>query len=867
MKLLKRLCLILLCLNSFLVLKTAEQPKTPSFIILAYSPSLHTQSSDILKHLTRLGLLHSLSITSALYKAGMGIEENFIEKVTNKESIEQFLLEKPRLSYAGYFAKGTNQERLNSALIRNHPIIIICDSYGTKILQDTLKHCPDNAIHSIILLDPAVYLPLNYKAISHRVYNFYSKRTKALARKYTPETGGFIVEDDNVWSKIVNIRCMYEVAKDYKLDVDLSNTEIIKQLNIPALIALADEHYRTNWDLAAIISRASGESTYADVALPLLFINRPLTIQGDRIKNEKEKWTSERMTANKLAAVREQLNNEERYHNAITTCQQIDAKTIFVPRYAMKPAGQPTAYDGISLITFVKSKNPANLQKDNFKVIIDDQKKEAFSSFVFLGQNILANKETWMGQVPYFSTISADPFYYGILKFRIPHVMWPGLAGKRFSVQFKENSLGSRNVGFIPTIDQGQDINFIAFADVQKQNQGYALEDPHSGSALYSLAKVLQENEARDPRKPNSLYLVVGDLVRNGKNLNSWMEVLSKLSSISSNNYLGMQYPYSLLATAIGTHDFADVDWGLLSFYKMIPTYGYLFNFSNKEEDPAPIELEPQQLVNTTHSWFDRGRVRFIHLPYTTEEEDTPQPNPGDLSGWAAKIKEAAKSAFHQFAFKPDQLIPTFVANLNKAVEDRNTGIIDFIVVYGHAPLATAPQFTHMHQGLFNSWLRKEIKTLEKGHFANILFHKIAQAGVDLYLSGHNHQYDRCEINYSVNNGTPGVAIKGTLQAVTLGLGNVLRKEALSGDPEVLQDQFKSTEYATITSQCFITEGQAYKYNSPIFNPGVNLVQIYPGHYILPAYLKCSTQDKTLRCQLLTEHGTVLDQFEVQARR
>lgn len=864
MKSVKQFCLALLCLSSSLILKAAEQPESPSFIILGSKPTLHAHSTDILKHLIRLGLLNNLAITPDKHRTSAQLEEKFIEKVTSKENIEHFQVTERWASSAGYLTKGaTDQERLNDALIQQRPIIIICDSYSTKILQDTLLHCPDNAIHSIILLDPAVYSPLNYKAISHRLYNFYSKRTKALIRKYTPETGGFIVEDDNVWSKIVNIRCMYEVAKDYELDVDLSNTEIIKQLNIPALIALADEHYRANWDLAAIIARAPGESTYADVALPLLFINRPLTIEGDRINNEKEKWISERLTANKLAAVREQLTNEESYHNAITTCQQIDAKTIFVPRYAMKPAGQPTAYDGISLITFVKSKNPANLQKDNFKVNIDDQKIEAFSSFVFLGQNILANKETWMGQVPYFSTISADPFYYGILKFRIPHVMWPGLAGKRFSVQFKENSLGSRNVGFIPTIDQGQDINFIAFADVQKQNQGYALEDPNSGSAFYSLAKVLQENEARDPRKPNSLYLVVGDLVRNGKNLNSWMEVLSKLSSISSNNYLQMQYPYSLLATAIGTHDFADVDWGLLSFYKMMPTYGYLFNFSNAGTDPAPLQLEPQQLVNTTQSWFDRGRVRFIHLPYTTEEETTPVANNGDISGWLSHLKGKAKSAGYPFEFKPDQLIPTFVANLNKAVQDRNAGIIDFIVVYGHAPLATAPQFTHMHPGLCNSLLTDTFRTAEKHVFAKTILYEMADKGVDLYLSGHNHQYDRCEIAYTVQSSGTKELTSGSFPAVTIGLGNVLRtaEQTAATSVLILRTETPLIKALTISSQEFIS-GSTSKQSVRQF-----MEQPYAGHYILPAYLKCSTQDRALRCQLLTKQGTVLDQFEVQARR
>ena len=80
--------------------------------------------------------------------------------------------------------------------------------------------------------------------------------------------------------------------------------------------------------------------------------------------------------------------------------------------------------------------------------------------------------------------------------------------------------------------------------------------------------------------------------------------------------------PFSLLATAIGTHDFANVDWSLLSFPAMNRPMAICLILSPLVEPGTNELLGPQQLVNNTQLWFDMGRVSFIHLPYTTEEEE-----------------------------------------------------------------------------------------------------------------------------------------------------------------------------------------------------------------------------------------------------
>ena len=288
------------------------------------------------------------------------------------------------------------------------------------------------------------------------------------------------------------------------------------------------------------------------------------------------------------------------------------------------------------------------------------------------------------------------------------------------------------NEGNLPDAVSGN-FDFVAYADVQKQSQRYPLNDPDSGSAVYALADVLKNNE----HSPMSLHLVVGDLVRNGKNWNSWDEILSKLSQMLSNQYISRSAPFSLLATAIGTHDFADVDWSLLSFYAMIPTYGYLFNFNPLAEPGASELLGPQQLVNNTQFWFDIGRVRFIHLPYTTEEEEAAAADVGndDWSGYGSWIKNIVKRAGHPFKFDSDAIYEQFATNVNLAVQARNNKDIDFIIVYGHAPLATAPQYKHEHPGLLNSLAHNDFKSTSKRAFAGKLLRLLANAGIDLYLS------------------------------------------------------------------------------------------------------------------------------------
>jgi hypothetical protein len=893
MKILRNLALSSLSIVSLpaFIAEQISATQMPDFVVLGYDQKFQSQSPGIINRFIQDNIFKKLDIE-------IPIEEEH-KPVTQKE-IKNFQITK---GWTEYYLTEQEARRLNETLSQPKPIIIICDTASTKVLQDTLRNCPPNSIHSVILINPSVYTPLNFDAISHRVYNFYSKAPVALTdiatsiRKYTPNDNGFTVQADRAWSKIVNIRCIRESSKGHDEDVVLTS-DAIGKLNIPALIAIADKNYKCNWDLTAVVARTKGDSNYTNMNIPLLFLNRELEISGNEVTNTAEKWHLTLSPA-QLEILQEQLDNENQFHAVITapcydsvtrkwrcpalkdspaikakTSTTVEATTFFVPRITGNQPGQ-TNNDGINLVAFIRCKNRESLHNEFFKIDIGGNLYDA-SHFIFLDKNTWIGNKSLLGSLvstmPYISTLSADPYYYAILKLRIPRNNWQRIAGQRFSILFNNEPLGALTTGLIPTLDDRQDIRFIAFADIQKQDQLYPLEDPQSGSALYALAQVLADNEKStyNPAtyQPNSLYLVVGDLVRNGKNSNSWFEVLSKLNSIVSNGYLTRSYPFSLLSAAIGTHDFADVDWSLLSFYPMKPIHGYLFNFSpdskSRQIESNALEFASQQIVNQTNSWFDRGRVRFIHLPYTTEEETTPVANKGDISGITKRLFETFKGAAHPFTFDPTEILPQFTSNLAAAVADRAAGLIDFIIVYGHAPLATAPQYEHLHKGLLNSFIDNDFKTEAKRQFAKVIIQEMATNGVDLYLSGHNHQYDRCRIDYKIQPAQGQNTINGSLPAVTLGLGTVLRKpHALNEIPTLalISTPDPQIKMISITSERFISGADSEK----AF--GQYMSRIPQGGSILPAYLECTTQGNILRCRLLTRNNTILDEFNIPSRR
>jgi len=858
----------LLLLNLFCLIRPAEEhfPQyagMPYVMVLSYDQS-HKYPA-IVQHLLQQGLMNKLNILPApIEHASADKKEEFIREMGQPGNYADFEVEYSYLTgaYLKYAGRGSKPEDiLTSKAAEARPVIILCDTYGAKILQEVLKNAPANAVHSVILFNPSVYQPINYDAISHRLYNFYSKTGLTGVRKYSPDNNGFIPK--MLRSKVVNINC----TQEQKFDTDVPfvfSAHSIEQMNLPAIIERADRDYPLNWDLSAVISKAPiGQSHYEHMQLPLLFLNRALEIKGNVVTNAKENW-SYKLSSEEVVRVVKQLDREEQYHAKVTApcydealkgyrCPSLK-EAPYVKKVAAKQAPDGAAFfvpaknnAGIYLVVFARSLDSADLVKSSFTVQAGEGTLPC-SKFIFLGKNQPLGQ--YIGDRPYLTSLIDDPYYYAIAKFFMAKDELAKLARERFTVLFKkkplESMLKNENKGTMPEVIRG-DFDFVAYADVQKQNQLYPLNEPSSGSAVYTLADIVRSNE----RFPLSLHLVVGDLVRNGKNWNSWDEILSKLSQMLSNQYISSSAPFSLLATAIGTHDFADVDWQLLSFYPMKPTYGYLFNFNPRVEPGVDELLGPQEHVNNTQLWFDIGRVRFIHLPYTTEEEESILADVGkdDLSGYLTWIKNFFKRAGHPFTFDSSAIIDEFAKNLNLAVEARNNKDIDFIIVYGHAPLATAPQYKHEHPGLLNSLANNDIKSAAKRAFAEKLMRLLATAGIDLYLSGHNHQYDNCVITIN-----PQTANEKSFRAITIGLGTTLRCAAPSNKPAVLAGQSAGGITFAIASEKFIC-------GSDLATTYINLSV---GGF-LPAYLKCQVRGKTARCQLLARDRTVLDAFEIQS--
>lgn len=838
-------------LGACCTIKTAEQHEPPVPEHPGDGPVfIQLSSLDLSEAINSMGetLLDSLGIRLPMPHPVPSTEEVGERQMAETEEEAEFKgLEKGNITFQvdNYGNVPANQltRKLLSLKNEDRPVIILCEGKNTQKLQETLLHAPDNSVHTVILLNPSVYKPINYNAISHRMYNFYSKTGTfwglggaAAERKYYPGQndpdangiGGF--DPTAGWSKIVNIHCSQQTGPTI-IEQEFSSQDIAR-MDIPGMIRLADQQFHLNWDLNAETTRpVVSIRRKLELDLP----RKALTHTSEGLIRTAADWTYKLDDAN-IARINAQLNKEyadsqEAVPGSMSTVQ---GTALFVP---------DSNHAGTDLVVFIRSIIPRDLDKNNIELISGGQMLHP-SHFIVLGKQGEIGRwtsvKTWL---PYLKNLVNDPYYYAIAKFAIQSVN-----GQSFEVHFKHEPLytmlGEPNKGLMPIVPTKDplsfDFDFVAFADVQKQNQQYPLYQGLSGSSVYQLAEIVSINESiaqkEDGSLPNSLYLVVGDLVRNGKNWNSWNEILSKLTSIVSDQNMRR---FGLLATAIGTHDFADVDWGLLTYPDyLLPTYGYLFNFNPVND--LPVHIDPQDHVNRTAMWFDVGRVRFIHLPYTTEEEFNPEPDEGvDLN----KVENLhhKESKVHPFGFNPDKILAEFKLHLDLAVQARDHKDIDFIVIYGHAPLATAPQYKHLHPGLFNSLAADDFKTSYKKDFAEKLFNVLAHARIDLYLSGHNHQFDHCEITYVLNDPQKGELI-GRFPAITVGLGTELRRAMPNNSQATLDGRVENGVFSII-SEKFLSRTDAKQY-----------AEYFVGKF-MPAYLKCQVRGHRMTCTLMGKDG------------
>ncbi len=301
-----------------------------------------------------------------------------------------------------------------------------------------------------------------------------------------------------------------------------------------------------------------------------------------------------------------------------------------------------------------------------------------------------------------------------------------------------------------------------------------------------------------------SLVLMTGDLARGGGTYaRAWQEFFDGLKNFLNHSFFtstaGFHDVERLFGYAEKTRKFL-MHSDLWDFFHTSRSYfGNLFCF----QEPAGVMPIVDQ-VEKIQGWFDIGSVRFIFLPIVTlgqddEDEETPlglnsvpavEKLKKDVAGLIERLEEEVQevrsrpvSASYDEEFvgelraqidglkrmslvKKDRLngalrytsqkvVDTFVKDVELARKAKQAGLIQFIVVCGHVPLVTSPRYQTSHQGLF------EIKRGLSRHAIGQIEECFKAGGIDVYLCGHNHLYDRV-----VWNGIP---------MITVGFGTQLR--------------------------------------------------------------------------------------------
>lgn len=911
----------------------------PLCIVLAYNNNLAFSGKNLLSKMIEQenGLLESLNIYPSAEQAypvnqPVSILKNF------KSAAKSNIYETTSSADLVNIINGSRRER---------PVIVLCDSYSFGNFADATHNLRQGAIHSALIFDPSVgNKTVNFNAIANRVYNFYKASGLAGERKIRPYSNNWI-DITTGRSKVINVSCFKELSKEGGEELSFYNfgywlhrftptsfvETFILNANIPKIIQLINDDFIINWDLACVV-KADISSYMGPDAHVYMCINRPV-LQGLNSLLDTETQPPRTYFNFNLITNAERLSLIKRHIQ-----QETDEFYIFLRDHLETPVGgniaKKNGLDKNRVISYLKGRNlsleakvpdffdiktlwvPGQNGEKTYVLVVFIKQTEKGLIKLALNYHDANNKEKQLLH-PYHvylgkgmrATTKMLGEYYHIAKFTVPI---DDIENKYYALEvISENIHGRverRSIAGIAPSRQIMDrpVSFVVYADIQKQQKNFPLNDNLSGSSVKHLETLLSANRESET---SLLQLIVGDLVLEGSDFNAWYQIFEYLDRMSTTH----QGVRCLVGAAIGSHDFANVlaagerfsgvaghvgnvasffgapdissKMKTLYFYDTTPpVFGHIFNFT----DPSQVPDTQQKHVLRTHTWFDVGRVRFIHLPYSTEEV----------------------ALGHQFSdyflgglnFDFASLIPQFEQDLKLAYEDRQTGLIDFIVTYGHAPLATSPQYKPSHHGLFN-WLadhesyamnndatvdlakpsaghttkttadRKVKKEeLSKAELARSLIYLMTYYGVDLHFSGHNHQYDRCSVEFN----------KTKFKTVTVGLGTELRKGDNATCPGGVQcgttrsfncrPGIRIQGTCTLTSEKFISSNV---YDNPS-NPAENdtlftlikekRIQVNPSHeaFFLPAYLKCTiVEGGRMHCRLLTNEAT-LDEFYIEPR-
>ncbi len=318
----------------------------------------------------------------------------------------------------------------------------------------------------------------------------------------------------------------------------------------------------------------------------------------------------------------------------------------------------------------------------------------------------------------------------------IYNVPLSGLDGKEIKILYGNNE----KIIKVPDIFNAKEPVYF-FSDIQGQytfqvrDNIQIFNEGKRGSVAWFLNSILPTNGAA--------YISIGDFVSYSGRSNrerefpfEWFKAFNAMGNMNG----------KVFTSALGIpHDIAY--FGGVRFkspYDVItkePTFNYIFNQVKCDKN----KLSPVEQVSSSSNWFIKDRVLYLNLPLSSEE--------------------IGKK--YNFNYTPS-LLRKIEQLINMANAKKACGEVDFVVVYAHLPLINFNKYSHpgllniaykegAYKGKFKNIL-KDVGSVEVDDFNHKLFgvkklnafeyiaKLILDSQIDVYLSGHNHIYERNEI-------------------------------------------------------------------------------------------------------------------------
>lgn len=713
----------------------------------------------------------------------------------------------PADALAAYLA----DEKLFSGENQKLIIYTVSDSMYSVALATDSDTLPNNSIHTILSLDAEATASPNFDKIAHRLYGFYGTKTKmrwlTLWQRFFKK--GF--DSKKLFTKAVNVRCLYEKVTQEKPKIrqvvevpfyDLFSPESNRAF--ARLVARIDEKYKLNNDLTAILF--SDRKEYWEGKLPLVFMHNMLRLgrvrKGLVLKNTERDYQW-RIDAKMTKQIGKMLEKEAAAHLStvrtlydylnVTKAKNPELFNLFTSHKKKYSSFYLKTFKGV-LQTLGIRYTPYEPEKNIIGPFFIPKEEELY--VVVLAKEEVADLarvqiklDNWLDPAEFDIKL---PFKYGyaVLKKKVTD-----FGGHSYKITPANTVAGERQEieGTIPDfvqIDPNTPYSFFVYGDLRKHDRSRlhkkVKDTVEETSVAYKTKEMFTKEMPTEEMlkdKRGIFHLLTGDLIVDGSSPHDWAEFLDVVLHPLTRD--------TLMISAAGNHDLTSsmgvsLLWYRYYFHPAVPHFGNIFYFTKKVQSQEPKKITVTEHVAKTKNWFDVGAVRFIHLPLPTEET---RGHYEEIRH--SKIDETRSWLTGMTCCNFDKTVwQAFERHVQAAHGAKKGGAIKFIVVYGHAPLATAPAYKMHHQGIFNFMIEnrgneKSLKGIDrdKYEFASALERIFKKYSIDAYFCGHNHLYDRCAWK---------IDEKTSIPMVTMGVGTGLHGLKLKKPNENLTKQITS---------------------------------------------------------------------------